>query len=61
MSLDSFYGGKQGVSPIVKTRFKYVDTNDPAYIAAEASGISAADLKDDTMELCLKDSDYTQV
>ena len=37
MSLDSFYGGKQGVSPIVKTRFKYIDTKDPAYIAMEKS------------------------
>ena len=61
MSLDSFYGGKQGVSPVVKARFKYVDTEDPAYKAAIASGIKEADLKDDTMELCFKDSDYTQV
>lgn len=61
MSLDSFYGGKQGVSPVVKARFKYVDTNDPAYIAAKNLVANEADLKDDTMELCFKDSDYTQV
>ena len=24
MSLESFYGGKQGVSPVIKNRFKYV-------------------------------------
>lgn len=61
MSLDSFYGGKQGVSPVVKARFKYVDTNDPAYIAAKKLVANEADLKDDTMELCFKSSDYTQV
>jgi hypothetical protein len=33
MALESFYGGKQGVSPVIKARFKYVDTDDLAYIA----------------------------
>ena len=61
MSLDSFYGGKQGVSPIVKARFKYVDTNDPAYIAAKNLVTNEADLKNDTMELCFKDPEYTKV
>lgn len=31
MALESFYGGKPGVSPVIKARFKYVNTNDPAY------------------------------
>ena len=61
MSLDSFYGGKQGVSPVVKARFKYIDTNDLAYKAAITSGIDEADLKDDTMELCFQNPEYTQV
>jgi len=30
LSLESFYGGKQGVSPVIKARFKYVDISDPA-------------------------------
>ena len=61
MSLDSFYGGKQGVSPVVKARFKYVDTNDPAYIAAKNLVANEADLKDDTMELCFQNPEYTKV
>ena len=61
MSLDSFYGGKQGASPIVKARFKYVDTKDPAYIAAKNLVANEADLKDDTMELCFQNPEYTQV
>ncbi|MBO6243223.1 MAG: hypothetical protein J6O41_01455 [Clostridia bacterium] len=24
MSLESFYGGKQGVSPVIKAKFKYI-------------------------------------
>lgn len=31
MALESFYGGKQGVSPVIKARFKYVNIEDPAY------------------------------
>ena len=59
MSLESFYGGKQGVSPIVKARFKYVDTKDQAYIAKVNSGI-VVDSKD-VMELCFADTSYTDV
>lgn len=31
MALESFYGGKQGVSPVIKARFKYINTEDSAY------------------------------
>lgn len=33
MALESFYGGKQGVSPVIKAKFKYINTEDPAYKA----------------------------
>ena len=36
MALESFYGGKPGVSPVIKARFKYIDTNDLAYQARNA-------------------------
>lgn len=32
MALESFYGGKQGISPVIKARFKYVSKEDEAYI-----------------------------
>lgn len=31
MALESFYGGKQGVSPVIKARFKYINKDDQAY------------------------------
>lgn len=31
MALESFYGGKQGVSPVIKAKFKYINTEDLAY------------------------------
>ena len=31
MALESFYGGKQGVSPVIKARFEYIDKKDKAY------------------------------
>lgn len=32
MALESFYGGKQGVSPVIKESFEFVSTEDPAYL-----------------------------
>lgn len=32
MALESFYGGKQGVSPVIKESFEFVNTKDPAYL-----------------------------
>ena len=38
MALESFYGGKQGVSPVIKARFKYINKEDQAYIDRLADG-----------------------
>jgi len=40
MALESFYGGKQGVSPVIKAKFKYINTSDPAYIKRLANPTS---------------------
>ena len=70
MSLESFYGGKQGISPVIKASFQYVDIKDPAYGAAiqaktpengtipteEKAKIDAA-----TMDIVLADSNYEDV
>lgn len=61
MSLESFYGGKQGVSPVVKARFKYVDTNDPAYLRQIDNGFSADSLKPEVMDVCFADVSYENV
>lgn len=65
LSLESFYGGKQGVSPVIRARFKYVDINDPAYIrAVEKAGSDSTKLEEirkDTMELCFENINYEDV
>jgi len=62
MSLESFYGGKQGISPVIKNHFKYIDTQDPAYqVALNKEGTTELDLKPDTMDLCFIDSSYEEV
>lgn len=33
MALESFYGGKPGISPVIRNSFKFIDKKDPAYIA----------------------------
>lgn len=33
MALESFYGGKPGVSPVIRGKFKFIDKEDPAYIS----------------------------
>lgn len=57
MALESFYGGKQGVSPVIKASFEYVNTQDPAYATrlgdttkltkTEAYRLRAASIKKD--------------
>ena len=57
MALESFYGGKQGVSPVIKASFEYVSTEDLAYQAkinsetkltkTEAYRLRAAGIKKD--------------
>lgn len=63
MALESFYGGKQGVSPVIKASFEYVSTKDPAYTAklglnkqtkltkTEAYRLRAAGIKKDSNTL----------
>lgn len=60
MSLESFYGGKQGVSPVVKARFKYIDTNDPAYISYKNNNGQVPD-ESEVMELCFSNTAYDTV
>lgn len=61
MSLESFYGGKQGISPVIRNSFQYVDANDPAYQAALKAGATAASLAPKTMDITLADSNYEDV
>lgn len=61
MSLESFYGGKQGISPVIKNSFQYVDTNDPAYLAAISAGASVSELASKTMDVMLSNSNYEDV
>lgn len=61
MSQDGFYGGKQGISPVIKHAFKYVDNKDNAYLAAIAEGVTAAELKPFTMDESFKESTYENV
>ena len=37
MALESFYGGKPGISPVIRNSFKFIDKDDPAYIAKKNS------------------------
>lgn len=61
MALESFYGGKPGFSPVIKGRFKYLNTSDLAYQADLAKGIPINILKQYTMDECFKDITYTDV
>lgn len=62
MALESFYGGKPGVSPVIKARFKYIDKNDLAYKYAQNTlGWTEEALKPYTMEECFKDPEYPDV
>lgn len=62
MALESFYGGKPGISPVIKASFKFINTEDPAYQAAFINnGRDAAALKEYTMDECFKDINYTDV
>ena len=61
MSLESFYGGKQGISPVIKNSFEFIDVNDPAYQAASASGRTETELAPLTMDICFSNIDYKDV
>ena len=69
MALESFYGGKQGVSPVIKASFEYVSTKDPAYTArldrqtkltkTEAYRLRAAGKRKETGELYKPNDEVT--
>lgn len=70
MSLESFYGGKQGISPVIKSSFEFIDANDPAYRAAieartPTDGTISSRDKDaidaKTMDLCFSNTSYKNV
>lgn len=61
MSLESFYGGKQGISPVIKASFEYIDANDSAYQAALANGKTVEELLPLTMDLCFANTNYKDV
>lgn len=67
--MESFYGGRQGASFLIKKSFKYINEQDPAYqadLAAKlADGVdedfAKRDLAPLTMELCFLDGNYQEV
>lgn len=64
MALDSFYGGRQGVSPVIKGRFRYVSVDDPAYKEQLSKGLDdkqIEELKPYIMEECFADTNYKNV
>lgn len=44
MALESFYGGKPGISPVIRASFKYISTEDPAYKAKKGHSVKVSDL-----------------
>ena len=54
--MESFYGGRQGASFVIKKSFKYVNTEDNAYKTATASVPDS-----EVMEACLSNPNYTDV
>lgn len=58
--MESFYGGRQGTSFVIKKRFKYLNKQDPAYIK-DLETKEEPDLFPDLMEENLSDSNYKDV
>ena len=62
MALESFYGGKPGFSPVIKARFKYINSKDPAYQAAvKNNNQDIFEINSYTMDECFSDPNYTDV
>lgn len=72
MALESFYGGRQGVSPVIRARFKYLTdakSDEITYIdEAYGRAIAAANTDDEidkinseTLEVCFRNPEYTDV
>ncbi len=62
MALESFYGGKPGISPVIRASFKYIDTNDPAYKAKRQGGSTKFSTLSPREQALLKqiNSEYTE-
>lgn len=58
--MESFYGGRQGASFVIKKSFKYKNKQDPAYIK-DSSTREESDLFPDLMEENLSDPNYKEV
>ena len=55
MSLESFYGGKQGISPVIKGRFKFVTskTNDDGSYIDPSYGYAIAEANNNATKIAL--------
>jgi hypothetical protein len=61
MSLESFYGGKQGLSSIIKKSFKYISDTDPAFTILNSEEQAEAIANNEVMATCLSNPDYKDV
>ena len=61
MALDSFYGGKQGLSSVIRKSFKYISIHDPAYKVLSPEEQATAKENNEVMDECFADKDYTDV
>lgn len=61
MALESFYGGKPGYSPIIKSTFKYISEDDTRYQNLTNDQKTAALLNHEVMNSCFQDPTYTDV
>lgn len=61
MALESFYGGKQGLSSIIKAAFKYVSTNDKNFQYLTSEEQAKAIKNNEVMESCLSNANYDTV
>ena len=67
MALESFYGGKQGLSSVIRKAFKYISTEDPDYVRLPSGSSSEKGTREyaiannQVMEYCFRDNNYQEV
>lgn len=61
MALESFYGGKPGYSPIIKSTFKYISEDDTRYQNLTSDQKTTALRNHEVMNSCFQDPTYTDV
>ena len=59
MSLEGFYGGKQGLSSVIKRSFKYISVDDPYYTQLSDDDKAAALANEEVMEYCFQQINRT--